>query len=242
MGQPRMAMISDHELMVIHADTGFTYDARGRMLLSNEPYAPDRRPAPRLFLGRTGGGNVLRFGATASDTLVQRLTEIIDRLPAPRDLERRPAELAELGEALTPEAPLTAESGGPTYRFPNSLSPSNDAVLLTDASRAVLRETFPWLCDELLDWQPCFAFVRDGAAVSVCFSSRIGREAAAAGVETLPEFRGHGYATAVTSAWATAIRESGRIPLYSTSWENHASQGVARRLGLIMFGADATWS
>ncbi len=84
--------------------------------------------------------------------------------------------------------------------------------------------------------------VRDGAAVSVCFSARIGTGAAAAGVETLPDFRSRGYATAVTAAWGAAIREAGRIPLYSTAWENLASRGVARRAGLIMFGAEATWA
>jgi len=61
-------------------------------------------------------------------------------------------------------------------------------------------------------------------------------------VETLPEFRGHGYAAAVTAAWGLAVQAAGGIPLYTTSWENVASQGVARSLGLRMYGVDLWWA
>ena len=39
----------------------------------------------------------------------------------------------------------------------------------------------------------------------------------------------------VTASWAIAVRASGRVPLYSTSWENAASLAVARKLGLSEF-------
>jgi predicted GNAT family acetyltransferase len=64
--------------------------------------------------------------------------------------------------------------------------------------------------------------------------------AAEAGVETDAAFRGLGFAARVTAAWALAIRASGRIPLYSTSWSNTASLAVARKLGLTQYATD--WS
>jgi predicted GNAT family acetyltransferase len=103
---------------------------------------------------------------------------------------------------------------------------------------ALLAGEFAWLRDALEPWGPVAAVIVEGRAVSVCFSARLTPRAAEAGVETLPDFRGAGHATHAVAAWAQAIRESGRRPLYSTSWENLASQGVARRLGLRMYGVD----
>lgn len=111
---------------------------------------------------------------------------------------------------------------------------------MTAANVEVARDTYPWLAESLSGSRPCFAVLVDGAAVSLCFSSRNGAAAAEAGVDTLPGFRGRGFAVAVTAAWAAAIRDGGRTPLYSTAWANANSQGVARRLGLAMFGTDLT--
>jgi GNAT acetyltransferase len=229
--------MDDRDLMGIRADTLYTYDASGRMLRTNEP---DGSPAPRVFLGRTMTGHVVRFGEGVPDGVARQLTEIIERQAAGGALPVPPAALAAVREALERHAPISREGGGPAYRFPESVAWPAEVVQVTDVNVEVVRDTFPWLVQALADWWPCFAVVRDGAAVSVCFSSRIGASAAEAGVETLPAFRGRGCAVAVTAAWGAAVRAAGLLPLYSTAWDNLASQGVARRIGLLMFGADAT--
>ena len=229
--------MDDAELMRVRFEADYVHDGRGRMLRSN---SPDAFPAPRLLLGRTASGNVYRFGHHMPDALAHRLAAIIERGPVASDLRTPPAGLDALRAELAAHAPIEREGSGPAYRYPDALLRSQDVIPVSATENAgVARDTFSWVLDPA--WQPCFAVVRDGVAVSVCCSSRVGRQAAEAGVETLPDFRGRGYAVAVTTAWGDAIRSMGLIPLYSTSWDNLASQGVARRVGLIMFGADMHW-
>jgi hypothetical protein len=231
--------MGDLALMRIDADTLFTYDPRGRMLRTNEPQS---RPAPRLFLGRTSGGQVVRFGEAVPNPVAARLAEVVEREP-PADELRVPLSMrAAIRAILERHAPIANEGGGPNYRFPASIAQPAGAIEVTPDNVEVVSDTFPWLYQELAGLGPCFAVMRDGTAVSICFSSRIGAQAMEAGVFTLPGFRGHGYAFSATAAWGTAVRGLGRIPLYSTAWENVASQGVARRLGLIVYGATATWT
>lgn len=64
--------------------------------------------------------------------------------------------------------------------------------------------------------------------------------AADAGLETAEAYRGRGFGAHVTAAWAAEIRASGRMPLYSTFWDNHASLAVARKLGLLAYAS--SWS
>ena len=80
--------------------------------------------------------------------------------------------------------------------------------------------------------------VESGRAAALCCSVRITPEAHEAGVETLPGSRGRGYASSAVAAWAKAVAALGALPLYSTSTENAASQGVARRLRMRLIGLD----
>ena len=230
-------MIDDLAQMEMRAEIDFTYDARGRILLTNEPCVEARRPAPRFTLGCAGIGHTARFGATLADATVHALQRVVDGLTPFASLKLPEATLGALREILgVPES-----SGGPAYRFPDVIPSSSGVIRLTEANRELARETFAWLHREVSDWQPCFVVIEDGAVVSACYSSRIGPRAAEAGVDTLAEFRGRGYAAAVTAAWGSEIRAVGRMPIYSTGWGNLASQGVARRVGLEVFGVDVTW-
>lgn len=102
----------------------------------------------------------------------------------------------------------------------------------------LLKNSFDYMLSELQLWEPCFAKVVNGNAVSICFRSRITNECHEAEVETLPDFRGKGYAAEVVAAWAAAIYEMNRIPTYSTSWDNAASQSVVRKLKCGLYGVD----
>jgi hypothetical protein len=227
----------DAQLMAIRVDTLFRHDANGRMATHNDP---DARPAPRAFLGWTAESYILRLGVTVPDAIADHVADVVRSHPPALRHGGNPSLLQVLRGALTRHAPVTGEEAGPAFCFPEPAPTSAHAVQITEANVELVRESYPWLLTELREWWPCFAVVRDGKAVSVCFSSRIGTAAAESGVDTLEDYRGRGYASDVTSAWRAAIRASGREPLYSTSWENLASQAVARRLGLFMFGADVT--
>ena len=54
-------------------------------------------------------------------------------------------------------------------------------------------------------------------------------------VDTLPEFRGRGYARQATAAWAANVLRAGMIPYYTHATDNLASQSLARSLGAVEF-------
>jgi hypothetical protein len=98
-----------------------------------------------------------------------------------------------------------------------------------------------WIPGEIAEGRvPVIAVAEDGYPVSVCFCARRSEQAAEAGVETATAFRGRGLGQIVTSAWAFHVRQSGRVPLYSTSWANEASLKLAGKLGLIPYASH--WS
>ena len=231
--------MNDLALLEIQAETLFTYDQRGRTLRDN---VPEGGVAPRLFVGRTLQGDIARFSAALPEDVVVRLAQTLTEEPIAHDLQVPLLTDARLRAILAEHAPVTASGGGPTFVFPAAITPPDGVTPITAANRDLVREGFPDLYRTFAAVPHCFAVVRDGAAVSVCLSSRIGPRAIEAEVETLPAFRGHGYAAAVTAAWALAVRAAGGVPLYTTSWENVGSRGVARRLGLNQYATDLWWA
>ncbi|MGK9251496.1 GNAT family N-acetyltransferase [Paenibacillus humicus] len=220
--------IGDYERMTIQAEILFKTDGRGTMTAVNEPSGS---AAPLIFLGRTAEGDVVRFGEDFPDD--QR--EAFDR-----DFGKgRPGlGLGELIRRWNGIRELTSIWMGPAYLFRNPVQAAGGAIRITSENRSLLDSGFPGLAEGLEERQPVFAVVEDGLAVSVCFSARKGLLGAEAGLETLPGHRGRGLAIRCAEAWAQALQADGMLPFYSTSWDNFASQSVARKLGLHAYGVD----
>ena len=211
--------------------TLYETDATGRLTTTREPA---KQPAPLFALIRSTTAVAYGIRADVPDTLADELSALArDEAPV-RDLREQPKHVdryRSLG---------TTESFGPAFEFPDAVAAPSDIVVVDD--ELALNVNFRgWVPGEIAaGCGPVMAIVVDGHPVSICFCARRSDVAAEAGVDTAPSYRGRGYAGRVTSAWALAMRASGRTPLYSTSWTNTASLAVARKLGLVAYAS--TWS
>jgi hypothetical protein len=230
----------DLERMCLQVATLYVLDDAGRLLTVN---APGQREAPRFFLGRTAQGNVWRWRHDLPDALAQELDALARAEPVCARLGGDlPVTYAAIRQRLQAHAPVRLAWRGPAYAFPDDLParepPAHQVVAITATNADVLVGPFAGLRASLAAVQPCVAVVEGGAALAVCHCSRRTDRAAEAGVETRADARRRGSGAAVVAAWAAAVRQSGRTPLYSTSWGNAASQALARRLGLAQYGED----
>lgn len=233
---------SDQELLRLQVEALFTHDIDGRIRSTNEP---NGRPAPRFFLSRSNAGNLWRYRYDLPAALVQELEHLALAEPVVADLRTPPVNDAAFRRLLEAHRPIQQSFIGPAYAFPEVIAEPAGVITLSPSEADMLRPLWPNDPDlhaEVEARQPCIAILEGSSAAAICFCARITSQAAEAGVETLQPYRGRGYASAVVAAWALAIRRLGRIPLYSTSWDNVASQGVARRLGLRMYGVDFSLS
>jgi RimJ/RimL family protein N-acetyltransferase len=227
---------TDLHLMQLQAETLYRYDADGRMLCVNEPGDP---PADRFFMGRTPQGNLWRFRYDLPSAIVEQLEALCRAEPISAELAHPPLHYDAIRAVLQAQAPIEGEYRGPAYRVPDSVQAPANVVLISEANQELLETWF-------MDWLPVdpaqimAVVIEEQVAVAVCFCSRLTDRAAEAGIETAAAFRRRGYAAAAAAGWAAELRRHGRIALYSTSWDNVASQGVARKLGMRMYGED--WS
>lgn len=221
--------------MRVHVEALFTHDAEGDLVRVNEP---DGTPAPRFFIGRTVEGALRRFRHDVDYDVRQQLEAASEGDAFREHALESPTSPSRYEDILARVAPVQRRWAGPAFCFPQELTAPIGTVPVTEGDAQLLRPLLQaWVPDVRL-CQPMFALTVDGHAVAVCCSVRRTSVAHEAGVETALAYRGRGYAGQVVTAWARAVREMGRVPLYSTSWQNEASRAVARKLALIRFGCD----
>lgn len=237
--------------MECHLDALFTRDARGRLVAVNEAGGG---AAPRLYVGFTPEGSTHATRHDQPQDLLRRLAEAATDL-GPIDEEVMLAgTLCRLRNLVERNAPVERVWSGPVFTVPQGLgSPPGGmtgsrigggtgarsvVVAVSPSNAEVLHPHMAEWLEDVADNVPMYASLERGEAVSLCCSVRMTERAHEAGVETHPDHRGRGHAASVVAVWAEAVRMRGVVPLYSTSWDNHASRGLARSLGLIEIGAD----
>ncbi|MCG8350865.1 MAG: GNAT family N-acetyltransferase [Chloroflexales bacterium] len=237
----------DLQAIDLQVEALFISDTHGRLRYIREPGYTEAvlDAAPRFFMGRTLAGNIWRFRFDLSDGLIQIIEQECRSEPVAlslTDLTDPPKNAAAIRAALHASAPIIHEERGPAYWIPDSVSTSAEVVLISEANAHLLAANFP--CELPLrsgsKIGPLVATVVQNNAISICYCARITSLAAEAGVETVETMRGRGYASAAVAGWAHAVRQWGLVPLYSTSWGNAASQGIAHKLGMVHYGDD--WS
>ena len=219
----------------MHVEALFTHNESLRIESVNQP---GDGVAPRFFLGRTIAGNLWRFRSDLPGDLALELKNLCHGEPEMNEISRAPDGQNEYIRLLEAHRPIQQVLSGPAYWVSTDVVPSVPPVEIGETNADLLRGGLEDLLEDVPHRRPFMAMVEDGHAVSVCASVRMTDTAHEAGVKTLPAYRQKGHATNVVAGWATAVRKISAVPLYSTSWDNTASQNVAAKLGLPMFGVD----
>jgi len=227
----------------LQLQTAFVLDAERRIVSTREP-EPTRGPLLSLVRSATSCAWAVRSDVPAD--VAGELDRLARTEPSSGDLRAAPVHaqryVSVLAEFALPRSGVATvgPTAGPAFSFPERIPVSREVVVIE--SEALLEHHFRgWVPGEIEAGRaPVLAVLSDGYPVSVCFCARSSDAAAAAGLETAEAYRRRGFGARVTAAWASAIRQSGRIPLYNTSWTNHASLAVARALNLLPFAS--VWS
>jgi hypothetical protein len=222
----------------------FVLNDAGRITSNREPGASR---GPLFFLARSAAHCSWAIGADVPAALAAQLDGLAREEPpvvalgdAPVHADQYLSVLRDRPLSIQHAGAAIVQSAGLAFSFPTGIDESTDIVFVED--ERLLEHNFRgWVPGEIAAGSgPVAAIMVDGYPVSICFSARASDAAAEAGVETAERFRGRGLASRVTAAWALAIRASGRVPLYSTSWTNSPSLAVAHKLGLIRYAS--SWS
>ena len=191
-------MAEDVDLLDLHIAVLFTQDEHGSLVATNDP-EPDQVIAPRLYLGRSDSGGVLRFRRGMSESTCAALRDLAVPDLTSNDCNREPVNRAPMEELLAAEQPIENIYFGPAFSFPDALnhespwSPHSrplrhsggsrnpvasppELTVISPLNTHLLSPEVAWLADELTVRAPVMAMVVDGASASVCFSARLSRE------------------------------------------------------------------
>jgi hypothetical protein len=228
-------IVENHELLERQIRNLFVVDDHRRLVRVNEP--GDRQP-PLFYMGRAAKGCVAFVRAGVPDDVAHQLFAAAET-EAPTDDFSSPPPVLELAARLAREMGLPATTRrGPAYIAMHDPPAIEIDAQVMPAGGQVLHPQLAarWDSDRLPELELAFGVQVDGRIVALCHSARLGARDAEAGVETVEAHRQRGYAAAATAAWIRSVHDSGRTAFYSTDWENVASQGVARRVGLKLLG------
>ena len=216
----------------LHLETLFLLDEVGRITSTREPQAT---PGPMFSLVRSTTSCAWAVRSDITQVVADELNHLARQEPPLSGLRDVP---------LYADRYIQLTGGqvqsGPAFTFPSALTQPYNVVMVED-EQLLERHFHGWVVGEIdAGRAPVMAIVEEEYPVSICFSARSSSVAAEAGVETAVGFRSRGFGSRVTTAWALAVRATGRVPFYSTSWSNTASLAVARKLGLQAYAVD--WS
>jgi hypothetical protein len=219
----------------LHVETCFVLNDDRRIVSTREP---NGQPGPLFTVIRGSSSCAWAVRADVSRSIALELEAIASDEPPTADFRSAPVHTHRYLNLLGSTLGLS-HTAGPAFSFPQSFVASSEPIRIED--ELMLKHNFRgWVPGEIeAGCGPVVGIVRDGHPVSVCFSARRTDFAAEAGVETAERYRRSGYGAEATTAWAIAVRSTGRVPLYSTSWDNQPSLGVARRLGLVCYAKRA---
>ena len=192
-------------------------------------------PGPHFYLLRTPHEVVCRCHTRLDAGVSQALEQIA---MAQRGRQRDwPLEYGRYLALLGSLAPLKAVRAGPLFRV-EPVGGVAAATQITPENADLLRGGLEEWLPDVAEGRLMYAALADGRAVSICCSVHAFEGAHVAGVETLASHRRRGLAAQAVASWAGAVSRLKAIALYGTTFDNLASQGVARRLGMTLLGAE----
>jgi hypothetical protein len=226
------AVYNENDLIQLQAQTLFVQSQHGRLVQVNE--AEPEEPAPRFYLsvGRASYRWWVRHDVPTE--LINELDRVLKQLALPAELHDLAPHMQPCINLLEQQASIAHIFSGPAYYLPPG-DFTSQAIRITAANASLLETHFPYTRQHLSERDPVSVIVMEGRAVAACYAARQITQAAEAGVDTLESYRGRGYAVETAKGWAGAVYAAGKIPFYSTSWDNQASQAVARKLNAVHY-------